>query len=308
MTQIQSVYGANWATMDFNGPALLTDRNQRRGVLWRGAFLLLLFLSPAVGAFAQEVGTVAALDGSAKIGRRDVWITAIAGAAIQRGDELRTGQPGHMRIVFQDDTVLTISDDSRVVVDEQVFDPDRGQTHSVLGLLQGKVSALVSEYYKRPGATYQIKTATAVAGVRGTEFVVTYDPLDDRTEVAGLSGTVEVRGAFDRTGHGVFITAQEVTTVTRSGLPTPPRRLSDTLFQRYIEDMDFIGASAAESLTLNNPLLAGRVVPEADRAAVTITGIAPERRKLIRERRDASNLLQQPPAVFGPGGKLRITF
>ena len=72
--------------------------------------------------------------------------------------------------------------------------------------------------------------------------------------------------------------------------------------------MDFIGASAAESLTLNNPLLAGRVVPEADRAAVTITGIAPERRKLIRELRDASDILQQPPAVFGPGGKLRITF
>ena len=72
--------------------------------------------------------------------------------------------------------------------------------------------------------------------------------------------------------------------------------------------MDFIGAGAAESLTINNPMLAGRVVPQADRAAVTITGIAPERRRLIREVRDASDLLQQPPAVFGPGGKLRIIF
>ena len=201
----------------------MIERNQHRGVLRRGAFLLLLFLSVAAGALAQEVGTIAALDGSGKIGRRDLWIAATAGAAIQRGDELVTGQPGRMRIVFQDDTVLTIGDDSRIVVDEQVFDPDKGQTHSVLGLLQGKVSALVSEYYKRPGATYQIKTATAVAGVRGTEFVVTYDPRDNRTEVAGLSGTVEVRGAFDRSGGGVFITAQEVTTVTRGRLPTPPR-------------------------------------------------------------------------------------
>ena len=286
----------------------MTDHNKRCGVLRRAALLLLLFLSVAVGVPAQEVGTVAAFDGSAQIGRRDAWITATAGAAVQRGDELQTGHPGHMRIVFQDDTVLTISDDSRVVVDEQVFDPNRGETRSVLGLLQGKVSALVSEYYQRSGASYQIKTATAVAGVRGTEFVVTYDPRDDRTEVAGLSGTVEVRGAFDRTGRGVFITAQEVTTVTRGRFPTTPRRLSDALFQRYIEDMDFIGAGAAESLTFNNPLLAGQVVPNADRAAVTNTSIAPERRRIIRERRDASDLLQQPPAVFGPGGKLRITF
>jgi hypothetical protein len=294
--------------MDFKGSAFMTDRAQRRGVLRLVALLPLLFLSVAVGAVAQEVGTVAAFDGSAQIGRRDAWITATAGAAVQRGDELLTGQPGHMRIVFQDDTVLTIGDDSRVVVDKQVFDPSRGQTQSVLGLLQGKVSALVSEYYKRPGATYEIKTATAVAGVRGTEFVVTYDPRDDRTEVAGLSGTVEVRGAFDRSGRGVFITAQEVTTVARGRFPTPPRRLSDALFQRYIEEMDFIGAGAAESLTFNNPLLAGQIVPNADRAAVTNTSVAPERRRLIREVRDASDLLQQPPAVFGPGGKLRITF
>jgi hypothetical protein len=294
--------------MDINGSTLLTDRNRRRFALRHGAFLVLLTAWAIRAAVAQEVGTIAALDGSAKIGRGDVWITATPGAAIQRGDELRTGEPGRMRIVFQDDTVLTISDDSRVVVDEQVFDPNQEKSRSVLGLLQGKVSALVSEYYKRPGAAYEIKTATAVAGVRGTEFVVTYDPRNDHTEVAGLSGTVEVFSAFDRSNRGVFITAQEATTITRGHFPTPPRRLPDALFRQYIEGMDFIGAGAAESLTLNSPLLAGQVVPKADRAAVAISGIAPERRQLIRERRDVSGLIQQPPNVFGPGGKLRITF
>jgi len=274
----------------------------------RATLLALTLLVVAAVASAQEVGTIAALEGSGKIGRRDSWIAATPGAAIYLGDEVRTEHPGHMRIVFQDDTVLSVADDSRVVVDEHVFDPSRGKARSVLGLLQGKVSALVSEYYHQSGAVYQIKTATAVAGVRGTEFVVTYDPRDDRTEVAGLSGTVEVLSAFDRTGRGVFVTAQEVTSVSRGRLPSAPRRLSDTLFNRYIEDMNFIGTGAAESLAIGNPLLAGQVVPKADRAAVAISAIAPQRRQLIRERRDVSNLLQQTPAVFGPGGKLRITF
>ena len=293
--------------MDIDAPPFLADHNRRSRIARQGLSLLVLMFSLVHSAAAQEVGTVAALDGSAKIGRGDVWVAATPGAAIQLGDELRTGQPGHLRIVFQDDTVLTISDDSRLVVNEAVFDPNQGKSRSVLGLLQGKVSALVSEYYKRPGASYQIKTATAVAGVRGTEFVVTYDARDDRTEVAGLSGTVEVLSAFDRTGRGVFITAQEISSVTRGHFPTPARRMPDDLFRQYIQGMDFIGAGAAESLTLNNPLLAGQIVPQADRAAVAITGIAPERRRLLHDPRDIGGLLQNTPAVFGPS-KLRITF
>ncbi|HVO25877.1 MAG TPA: FecR family protein [Candidatus Margulisiibacteriota bacterium] len=295
--------------MDFDRPAFANCCQRVRRRLRGGTLVLVMALLSTRGALlAQEVGTVAAVDGSARIGRGDVWLTVTPGLAVRRGDEINTGRPGRLRIVFQDDTVLTLSDDSRVVVNEQLFDPDQGKARSVLGLLQGKVSALVSEYYQRAGAVYEIKTATAVAGVRGTEFVVSYDPADDRTEVTGLSGSVEVTSAFDRSGRGVFVTAQEVTTVTRNQLPSAPRRLSDSLFRQYIQGMDFVGAGAAESVTLNNPLLAGQVVPKADRAAVAVTAVAPQRRQLLRERRDVSDLLQETPAVFGSTGKLRIPF
>jgi hypothetical protein len=279
-----------------------------RRVLRCATLLVIVLLAMSGTVLAQEVGTVAAVEGSAKIGHADVWLTVTPGAAVHRGDEIRTGRPGRLRIVFQDDTVLTVGDDSHVVVNEQVFDPDQGKARSLLGLLQGKVSALVSEYYQRSGAVYEIKTATAVAGVRGTEFVVSYDPADARTEVTGLSGSVEVVSVSDRSRRSVFVTAQEVTTVTRGHLPTAPRRLSDQLFHQYIQGMDFIGTGAAESVTLNNPLLAGQVVPEADRAAVAVTAIAPHRRQLVRERRDVSDLLQETPAIFGTTGKLRIPF
>ncbi len=277
----------------------------RRGSLW--PVVLLLLARAAVG---EEVGTIASLEGGAKIGRGDLWIGATVGAAIQRGDELRTARPGRMRIVFQDDTVLTLSDDSRVTVDEQVFDPAKGQTRSVLGLLQGKVSALVGEYYHRPGASYEIRSVTAVAGVRGTEFIMRYDAREDVTEVAGLSGRIEVRSASDRTGRGVLITAREVTMVGRGRFPTPPRRLSDALFRQYLEGIDFIGAGASESLTVGYPLLAGQNVPKPDRAGAAegASSVSRAQRRIVREPRDASGLIHQPPAVFGPGGKLRITF
>jgi hypothetical protein len=260
-------------------------------------------------AAAQEVGTIAALEGTAKIRRGTARIDAATGTPIHRGDEVETGRPGRVRIVFQDDSVLTISDASRVVIDEQVFRSEAGTARSLFGLVQGKVSALVSEYYQRPGAAYEIRSATAVAGVRGTEFVMTYDPRGDVTEVAGLHGSVEVWSPFDRARRGVFVSAREVTSVTRGRFPTVPRRVSDTLFRQYLEGIEFIGAGASESLTVGHPVLSGHRVPPPDRAAVAAGArTSGERARLIREPRDASDLLHQPPAIFEPGGRLRITF
>jgi len=267
----------------------------------------LLTLGGAAGA--QEVGTIAALEGAAEIGRAGSWTPAAIGAAIQQGDELRTHHPGRMRIVFQDDSVLTVSDESQVVVDEQVFNPAAGQVRSVFGLLQGKVSALVGEYYHRAGTEYQIKTATAVAGVRGTEFVVAYQSDNDVTEVAGVSGRAEVHSILDPTGHGVLVSAHELTTVARGEFPESPRRVSDAIFRRYIEGIEFIGAGGAENITTGQPLLTGASVPKPDQAgAVSGAAVPPMARDILRERRDVSSLLQQTPAVFGPAGRLRVTF
>ena len=132
-----------------------------------------------------------------------------------------------MRIVFQDDSVLAVSESSFVTVNEQVFNPDTGKAKSFMELLQGKVNAVVSDYYHRAGNSYEIKTVTAVAGVRGTEFSMSYNPDQDVTEVVGISGHVEVHSMIDPTGPGVLLTANEVTTMPHGELPSraaPPRR------------------------------------------------------------------------------------
>ena len=84
--------------------------------------------------------TIASLEGSAEIGRSGTWYPAKLGLAIYLGDELRTPKPGRLRVVFQDDSVLTLGDDSHVVVDEQVFDPNQGTVRSFMRLLRGKNS------------------------------------------------------------------------------------------------------------------------------------------------------------------------
>lgn len=258
-------------------------------------------------ASAQEVGTVATLEGSADIGRGGTWTAAAIGAPISRSDEIRTASPGRLSIVFQDDTVLTVTDNSQIVIDEQVFNPSGGVVHSLIQLVRGKLNTVVGEYYHAPGTAYEVKTATAVAGVRGTEFSVSYDPATELTEVTGVSGVVQVHSALDPTGPGVLVRASEVTKVRRGQLPEAPRRLEETMFRQYLEGIQFVGGGRAESLSAGNPMRAGGAVPPSERAPGAPTGAPPGQNPL--ERHDASNLIGQPPAIVkAMTGQLGISF
>ncbi len=247
----------------------MTDFRVRRST---GSSLLAAAVLLFVGAAsAQEVGTVAAVEGTAEIGTSGAWSAAAIGSAIHKGDQLRTGTPGRMRIVFQDDSVLAVSESSFITVNEQVFNPATGKAKSFMELLQGKVSAVVSDYYHRSGNTYEIKTVTAVAGVRGTEFSMAYNPELDVTEVVGISGHVEVHSMIDPTGPGILLTANEVSTIPHGAPPSAPRRVEETMFRQRLEGLDFIGGGRAEGLIAGRALASGTNVPAADRAATVST-------------------------------------
>ena len=217
---------------------------------------------------AQQVGTVAEVEGTVDLRHQGTWGPATIGTAVSKGDELRTAVGGKARLVFRDESVLNLAGDTHVVIDEQIFDTEQGVFRSLIRLVKGKVRPLISEYYGRPGAVYDVETPTGFAGVRGTEFVIAYDPVADTSEVVGVTGRVEAHSTLDRIGHGVFVTSQNLTIIARGKFPTKPQPIPDRLFRQYLEDTEFIGGGRPESLTIGHPILAGAFVPASDRAAV----------------------------------------
>jgi len=259
-------------------------------------------------AFAQEVGTVAAVEGTAEIGHGATWAPAEVGAAIALGDQLRTGRPGNLRVVFQDDSLLTLAPDSQVTVDEQVFVPSAGKFQSLIGLLRGKVGAAVSDYYHGAGARYEIKTPNAVAGVRGTQFWMSYSPEEDVTQVVGISGVVSVSSVLDPSAPGILVTAKEATTISAGEPPTPPRRLDDAIFRQQMLESDSLGAGWQDSLSNSHAVVAHSSVPQPDRAPAVAAGFssigdgnAPGTGTISLQTHDASSIIGQPPAsVIAP--------
>lgn len=253
----------------------------------------LLFVLATTATAWAEVGTVAAVRGTAEIGRGGAWTAASTGTAIEQGDRLRTGE-GQMRVVFQDDSVLTLNDDTEMIVDENVFAPAEGKARSLTELLHGAVNAVVSEYYKQPGAEYTIKTATATAGVRGTEFIISYYPDVALAEVIGISGTVAVRSTLADIDETVYVSAQEISQVANGAEPSPAQPFLGDSFQERLERFDLVGTSHLEGLAAWQG--AGAASTGNNRQRVDAFAARQER---MRRAQDASNLLSDSPALLG---------
>jgi hypothetical protein len=259
----------------------------------------------AGAAWAEDVGTVASVRGVADIGRAGARSPAVVGGVVQLGDELHTGADGQLRVVFRDESVIDLAEGSSLVVDKQVFDPDASQYTSLVKLLQGKARALVGAYYRTPGASYEVQTPTAVAGVRGTSFMVAYYPDAEATEVIGIHGQIQVRSVSERIGESVFITAHESTTVYRDSAPSAPEPIDDQRFRREVDGLQVLALGNVGSFA-TSPLRAGGTVPAPDRAPSS-SGLAGQ---LGRDQlRNSGDVAGQPlPVVGATRGSLGIPF
>jgi hypothetical protein len=245
------------------------------------AFLLVL---TAGAARAQnEAGLFAAIQGKVEVLRRGSWVDASVGTAIQVGDRVRTGAGDRAKLVMSDDSVLDLAPGTEIIVDDLAFEPDTPRVQSALRLFQGRVRAWVGESYHLPRAHYEIETPTAVAGVRGTEFIASYDVDSEVTEVIGLVEHVDVVGKIAAMGGGkVQVGPQMMTRIPKGRLPTVPQRVDEGRLRQYLQGLELIGSGRRDGLNVLHPVIAGRLImPDdvpggrRDEAALAALGDAP---------------------------------
>ncbi len=138
------------------------------------------------------------------------------------GDMIRTKTGGFAEVVYNDGTVLHISPRSRVDIGEHFS--GKNANGSEVHLVRGKVQAIVDLKNAKasgPGPKkFEVRTPNAIAGVRGTDFVVSHE--QSTTGVFVRSGSVySFNPQFP--SRLVTLTAGTITTVTGRGTPTPPR-------------------------------------------------------------------------------------
>lgn len=150
-------------------------------------FLLILLSTPA---FAS-IGSITDLRGAGNIKRAAKVMPAARGSGIEKNDTISTNSQGKFRITFVDQTTVNITENSRLVVDDFVFDGDKPKAGRL-----GLKLALGTARYASGGLGHgnpkgvNIRTPTATIGVRGTDFVMSVDE-------AGRTTVVLVPNCFD---------------------------------------------------------------------------------------------------------------
>jgi hypothetical protein len=194
------------------------------------AIVVAVLVTRSGAAHAGEVvGAVAALEGQAEVlaPGATAWAPLGAGSAVEQGSKLRTLADSKLKVLLADDSVLTLGASSELAIEEQVLAP---APTSRLSLVLGAVRALVTDRYAAPGASFEVETPTAVAGVRGTEFIASYDAGAEESVVVGVSDTTLVRSLVDTAGaRPVEVGPGESTTVRRGSYPVPPRLAPDSV-------------------------------------------------------------------------------
>lgn len=130
--------------------------------------ILLLISATQVNA---NVGSVTELKGQGEVVRGKQKITAAARLPIDMRDMIRTGN-GRLQITFQDNSKVKVTEQSKLVIDEFVYDPKTNGGKMGIRFAQG-TSRFIGGKMNRP--SINLKTPTATIAVRGTDFTTTVD-------------------------------------------------------------------------------------------------------------------------------------
>ena len=135
--------------------------------------LLLLLLIPFhalanIGTIVEQKGT------SVQIQRGSDTIPGRVSVTVNQNDAIVTGL-STLEIKFQDNTDVKVTENSRFVIDEFVYDPNRGAGRLNVRVAMGTVRYVSGQIARSNQQNVRVQTPTAVIGVRGTDFFMTVD-------------------------------------------------------------------------------------------------------------------------------------
>jgi hypothetical protein len=93
------------------------------------------------------------------------------------GDFIKTGPRSRAKILYDDDSLTILAQNSSMEVEEYQLTPKKKRLKSLIGLVKGKLRFVVAKYLSKKQANFYVKTPTAVMGVRGSDGVVIYDGI-----------------------------------------------------------------------------------------------------------------------------------
>lgn len=201
--------------------------------MWRWVYIMCLLPSFALA----DVGSITELTGNPAGAKREneQLVVEEIGFRVEMLDQLITANT-RLGITFDDDTRVEITEQSELIIDEFVYDPNTGVGKMAMRVALGTVQMTSGNIAHRNRENVSIRTPVASITVRGTDFSMTVDeigrslvillpscPDETLNEDECPVGSIEVS---TDAGSVTLTESYEGTMISSSSmLPSDPRRL-----------------------------------------------------------------------------------
>lgn len=190
-----------------------------------------VFMTLSLSAYANSVhgvfkvvkGKVFVVDKSGK------QTKARIGLKIFPQSTIKTGKDSRAKVVMTDQNEINVSPESVVELSKYEFDPKADNKNVLINVIYGKIRSKVSQKYEG-GNKFQVKTPSAVAGVRGTDFITSFDKGRSETKIITFEGRVEfgIPAGSSDIANSVFVSMGQTSTLTTGSRPSLPIELPAT--------------------------------------------------------------------------------
>ena len=172
---------------------------------------VLLALISATPLVANDIGSVTQSRGTGEVVRNQTKYNVRPQLPIRQNDTVKTGN-GRVRITFVDDSTVNVTEQSRLVIDDFVYNGNPSASRMALRFASG-TARFTSGSGRIAKPNIALRTPSATIAVRGTDFTTTVDefgksliillPSDDGTvgeiTVSNAAGFVVLNQAFQAT-------------------------------------------------------------------------------------------------------------
>jgi len=122
------------------------------------------------------VGKVTEQTGPTEIVRNKKSIPSAVNTGVEMNDTIVTAK-AKAKLTFEDNTTVNITEQSKLVVDDFVYDPKKGSGKLAMKVVMGTARYASGQIAKTNPQQVAINTPTATVAVRGTDFSMTVDEL-----------------------------------------------------------------------------------------------------------------------------------
>ncbi|MDM8538525.1 FecR family protein, partial [Desulfobacterales bacterium HSG17] len=153
-----------------------------------------------------------------------------AGFDIYEKDTIISQPDGRIRIELKDGSTVNIASATKLIFSESIYRPEEKVRSSFLNLLIGKAHFLVKKLSGYNKSKFEVRTKTAVVGVRGTEFIVESALM---TKVITLEADLWVENLL---GQGIKLDSYMKTIITKGASPTIPESVLPDEIELMLEE------------------------------------------------------------------------